>query len=113
KYPGVHALAIYLKSTQHNCIPVFRGNRMKAQQEYQWLYRYRRSLFWLAPVLLVTSALGIYLLVYMTGGIKFVYSHSMYVPILLAGFLYGMTGGGLFGLFAGLVLGPFMPIDVI
>lgn len=86
---------------------------MKAQQEYQWLYRYRRSLFWLAPVLLVTSALGIYLLVYMTGGIKFVYSHSMYVPILLAGFLYGMTGGALFGLFAGLVLGPFMPIDVV
>src|SRR5690606_40497347 len=53
------------------------------------------------------------LLVHMTGGIKFVYSHSMYVPILLSGFLFGMAGGALFGLFAGLVLGPFMPIDVV
>ncbi|MDX9952442.1 MAG: bifunctional diguanylate cyclase/phosphodiesterase [Methylophilaceae bacterium] len=86
---------------------------MKAQQEYQWLYRYRRPLRLLAAASLVTSALGIYLLVYMTGGIKFVYSHSMYVPILLSGFLFGMAGGALFGLFAGLVLGPFMPIDVV
>lgn len=86
---------------------------MKAQQEYQWLYRYRRPLRLLAAASLVASALGIYLLVYMTGGIKFVYSHSMYVPILLSGFLFGMAGGALFGLFAGLVLGPFMPIDVV
>lgn len=75
---------------------------MKALREYQWLYRYRGPLRLLAAALLVASALGIHLLVYMTGGIKFVYSHSMYVPILLSGFLFGMTGGALFGLFAGL-----------
>ncbi|PKO92237.1 MAG: GGDEF domain-containing protein [Betaproteobacteria bacterium HGW-Betaproteobacteria-1] len=86
---------------------------MEAKQQYQWLYRHRHLLRIFAAILLIVFALGVYLLVYMTGGIKFVYSHSMYVPILLSGFLFGMTGGVLFGLFAGFVLGPFMPIDVV
>jgi EAL domain-containing protein (putative c-di-GMP-specific phosphodiesterase class I)/GGDEF domain-containing protein len=86
---------------------------MKAQEKYQLLYRYRRPLRLLVAALLAASAIGVYLLVYQTGGIKFVYSHSMYVPILLSGFMFGMAGGVLFGMFAGVVLGPFMPIDVV
>ncbi|PKO24604.1 MAG: hypothetical protein CVU35_08435 [Betaproteobacteria bacterium HGW-Betaproteobacteria-8] len=86
---------------------------MEVKQQYQWHYRHWRLLYTLAAFLLVVLAIGVYLLVYMTGGIKFVYSHSMYVPILLSGFLFGMTGGVLFGLFAGFVLGPFMPINVV
>lgn len=86
---------------------------MKAQQQYQWLYRYRHLLRLFAAALLIASALGVYMLVYATGGIKFVYSHSMYVPILLSGFLFGTLGGAVFGAFAGFVLGPFMPIDVV
>lgn len=86
---------------------------MEAKQQYLWLYRHRRLLRIFAAVLLIAFAIGVYLLVYMTGGIKFVYSHSMYVPILLSGFLFGMAGGALFGLFAGIVLGPFMPIDIV
>ncbi len=63
----------------------------------------------LLPVLLVA---GVYLLVYMTGGIKYVYSHSMYLAILVAAFLHGAKGGAVFGLIGGIVLGPFMPINV-
>lgn len=64
-----------------------------------------------APLLLVIIA-AIYILVYQTGGIKFVYSHSMYIPIVTAGFIYGIRGGIFFAFLAGIVLGPFMPIDV-
>lgn len=54
---------------------------------------------------------GVYLLVYQTGGIKFVYSHSMYIPIVLAGFIFGVRGGVVVAIVGGITLGPFMPID--
>jgi EAL domain-containing protein (putative c-di-GMP-specific phosphodiesterase class I) len=50
-------------------------------------------------------------LVYATGGIKYVYSHAMYVPIILSGMVFGLRGGVLAGLIAGLALGPLMPIN--
>lgn len=49
--------------------------------------------------------------VYATGGIKFVFSHSMYLPILLSGFIYGFWGGLVVAIIGGVVLGPYMPID--
>lgn len=64
------------------------------------------------PILLV-MVFSIYLLVYQTGGIKFVYSHSMYIPIVLAGFIYGYKGGVVGAIIAGIVLGPYMPIDTV
>jgi len=54
----------------------------------------------------------IYLLVYETGGIKYVYSHTMYIPILLAGIFFGLKFGLLAGLIGGLLLGPMMPLVV-
>lgn len=61
---------------------------------------------------LILGLLGVYGLVYATGGVKYVYSHSMYLVILTAGFLYGISGGMLAGLAGGIVLGPYMPIEV-
>ena len=61
-------------------------------------------------VLMIPST---YLLVYLTGGIKFVYSHTMYVPIVVLAILYGAKGGLLAALIGGLLLGPLMPIDVV
>ena len=55
----------------------------------------------------------VYWFVYATGGIKYVYSHSMYIPILLAGIIFGLKGGLLVGLVAGIILGPLMPISTI
>ncbi len=54
---------------------------------------------------------GIYLLVYFTGGIKYVYSHSMYIPILLAGIIFGPVWGVVIATVAAILLGPLMPID--
>lgn len=55
----------------------------------------------------------VYWLVYATGGIKYVYSHSMYIPILLAGIFFGLKGGVLIGIIAGIILGPLMPLETI
>lgn len=67
------------------------------------------------PVILLVSGMmaGVYCLVYFTGGIKYVYSHSMYIPIVFSALVFGVKGGILAGLAGGLVLGPYMPIDVV
>ena len=64
------------------------------------------------PVFLFAIAIIAYV-VYATGGIKFVFSHSMYLPILLSGFIYGLWGGLVVAIIGGIVLGPYMPIDSI
>ena len=55
----------------------------------------------------------IYGLVYITGGIKYVYSHTMYIPILLAGIFISPGFGIIVALIGGIILGPLMPIDTI
>lgn len=51
------------------------------------------------------------LLVYMTGGTRNAYLHLMYVPLFIAGAWFGVVGGVLAGLGAGILLGPWMPLD--
>jgi EAL domain-containing protein (putative c-di-GMP-specific phosphodiesterase class I)/GGDEF domain-containing protein len=80
---------------------------------FEWIDQHRRVIKILMAPLLVIFVGAVYIFVYMTGGIKFVYSHSMYLPILLSGFVFGVKGGVLIGVIGGVVLGPFMPIDVI
>lgn len=72
--------------------------------------RSQRVARFIFPVFLCAIAIIAYV-VYMTGGIKFVFSHSMYLPILLAGFIYGLWGGLAVAVIGGVVLGPYMPID--
>ena len=64
------------------------------------------------PVILALMA-GVFVLVYATGGVKYVFSHSMYIPVLLGGLGFGVSGGILVGLLGGAVLGPMMPIDTV
>lgn len=52
-------------------------------------------------------------LVYYTGGTQAAYLHIFYVPIVLGGFLFSITGGILSALLAGIILGPLMPVDVM
>lgn len=59
-------------------------------------------------VLLQLSIAGI---VYYTGGIQYVYSHSMYIPIMLAALVFGHKTGIIIAILGGLLLGPFMPIN--
>lgn len=55
---------------------------------------------------------AMYLLVYLTGGTKNVYAHLTYLIIVLAGASLGWLGGIVTGIVAGLILGPFMPLNV-
>lgn len=66
--------------------------------------------FIVASVLLVTMV-GIYFFVYTTGGIRYVFSHSMYLPIIVAAIVFGTRGGLVAAVLGGLILGPLMPID--
>lgn len=65
-------------------------------------------------VFLITTSLLplVYLFVYATGGIKYVFSHSMYIPIILGGIFFGKKGGIIYAVIGGILLGPLMPIDV-
>jgi EAL domain-containing protein (putative c-di-GMP-specific phosphodiesterase class I)/GGDEF domain-containing protein len=85
---------------------------VKTIRIFQWIEK-KRFIFRIVTTLVTLLLLAvIYLFVYMTGGIKFVFSHSMYLPILLSGCVFGIKGGVVVGMIAGGVLGPFMPIDV-
>lgn len=65
----------------------------------------------LVLALLLILIPGVYLLVYHTGGAKFVYTHTMYFPIVLASLSLGNPWGALTGLVGGILLGPMMPLD--
>ncbi len=67
----------------------------------------------LVLIFILLSLPFLYLVVYATGGIKFVYSHSMYIPIVIAGIYYGVIFGITTGFFAAILLGPLMPIDTL
>lgn len=62
-------------------------------------------------IVLMLALAGVTVLVWLTGGIKYVYSHSMYIPIALAGIIFGYKGGIIFGVIGGIALGPWMPIN--
>ncbi len=61
----------------------------------------------------LSSIALVYLIVYLTGGVKFVYAHLMYIPLVLAGLTLGFKFGVFSALIAGILLGPFMPLDTI
>lgn len=63
-------------------------------------------------ILIALSLPAIYAFVYFTGGIKYVFSHTMYIPIVLAGVVLGSPYGFLTALIGAILLGPLMPIDV-
>lgn len=73
-----------------------------------WLAKYQKLLVGIFTAVMLPA---VYWLVYMTGGIAYVYSHTMYIPILLAGVILGVRFGALTGIIAGVLLGPLMPID--
>jgi EAL domain-containing protein (putative c-di-GMP-specific phosphodiesterase class I)/GGDEF domain-containing protein len=51
-------------------------------------------------------------LVYVTGGTKEPYLHVLYIPIFLVALFFGPWGGLVAGLVAGVLIGPWMPLDV-
>jgi len=90
--------------------PVQLPSRQHYRHLERWLFPHGR-LRVLLTVFLAVSIVLVGSLVYATGGIRFVYSHTMYVPIILAALFFKLPGGVIAAVVAGLVLGPLMPID--
>lgn len=78
---------------------------------FEWLEARTKLVRLSVAPALVLMIIAVFVLVYATGGIKYVFSHSMYLPIVLAGLTFGVRGGLLAGIAGGLALGPWMPID--
>lgn len=72
-----------------------------------------KAMNFIFSVVIIASLPLIYFLVYETGGIKYVFSHTMYISIIFAGIFWGFKGGAFIGVIGGLLLGPLMPIDTI
>ncbi len=68
----------------------------------------RRTKFLLALLIIFLLILG-YTIVQLTGGTEFAYLHILYIPIILAGFVFSVEGGIATGLVAGVLLSPWMP----
>ena len=65
----------------------------------------------LAIFVVVLGLLGSAWFVYATGGVKYATLHILYLPIIFAALVFGAPGGILAGACAGLVIGPYMPLD--
>ncbi len=76
----------------------------------RFLIQYQKVLF---AVVITGLVPLVYWLVYATGGIKYVYSHSMYFAITLAGIMVHPLFGAFIGIFGGLMLGPLMPFETV
>lgn len=63
-------------------------------------------------VIAVTVLLSAYW-VYAAGGSYVVYTHTMYVPIVIASLVFGVKGGIATAIIGGLLLGPVMPLNVL
>ena len=68
-----------------------------------------RKILAISAILILQA--GVYTLVYRTGGIKYSYSHMMYLVIIISSFFFGPIGGILFGVTGGFILGPYMPMN--
>jgi hypothetical protein len=52
-----------------------------------------------------------WLLVDLNGGVKYSAVHAMYLPVIAAALIFEVRGALLIGVAAGLLVGPFMPLD--
>lgn len=50
--------------------------------------------------------------IYFAGGTTYAYVHLMYIPVIIASFFWGIIGGGITAIASGILVGPFMPLDV-
>lgn len=86
---------------------------MKKTMFLEWIEQHRQTIRMITVPVIILLMICITYMVTKTGGVKFGYSHAMYLPVLLGGFIFGYRGGILTGLVAGMLLGPLMPLDMI
>lgn len=76
-----------------------------------WNDPFRRFSLWGITFVVLTLALAT-AVTYRTGGTTNVFPHLFYVPVVLCAFFYGLPGGVISGVLAGVMCGPWMPHDV-
>jgi EAL domain-containing protein (putative c-di-GMP-specific phosphodiesterase class I)/GGDEF domain-containing protein len=90
-----------------------RANKRSVLQRFlTTFYTPSKSLAFAAVILVVVSSVGMAWFVYVTGGVKFAALHALYLPVIVAALVFGVRGGIPAGIFVGLLIGPFMPLDV-
>ncbi len=67
----------------------------------------------LSACIVILTLLASAWIVYVTGGVKYATLHILYLPIIFAALVFGTPGGVLAGALAGLLIGPFMPLDTV
>lgn len=83
--------------------------------EENWVSRWSKPRGSRAVVLcflILACIIAIGMVVYWTGGTRFVWTHLMYLPIIVAAACFGIYGGAAAGLVGALIVGPYMPLDV-
>lgn len=79
----------------------------------EWMAQQRQIIRFISIPVILALIIGITFLFNHTGGVQLGYSHAMYLPVLLTGFLFGLRGGVLSGLVAGFMLGPFVASQLL
>jgi EAL domain-containing protein (putative c-di-GMP-specific phosphodiesterase class I)/GGDEF domain-containing protein len=62
---------------------------------------------------IILLQIGVYKLVYFTGGAQYSYSQIMYLTLILGSLFFGIFGGFIFGVSGGIILGPYMPLNTL
>lgn len=91
------------------------GDRVRSQGgiglRTSWYDAFRTVPLWGNASVVLTLAVAT-AVTYRTGGTTNAFPHLYYVPVVIAAFLYGVPGGTMSGVVAGVLCGPWMPHHV-
>jgi diguanylate cyclase (GGDEF)-like protein len=82
-------------------------------KSYELLDKYSRRFNYTTVFILLLIMIAVNFLVMDTGGIKYIFSHLMYLPIVLFALVFGTRGGVPAAIAGGMLLGPTVPIDTM
>lgn len=86
---------------------------MSIVKRYELLDKYSRRFHYTTVFILLLIMIAVNLIVMGTGGIKYIFSHLMYLPIVLFALVLGTRGGVPAAIAGGMLLGPTVPIDTM
>lgn len=91
---------------KENYIRAEAARLLASRPRHSWRWRLL-GIFLILALLLLSWAI-----VYVSGGTRFAYVHVSYIPIIAAAAFFGLPGGLIAAVLAGVAMGPLMPLDV-